>query len=186
MGIRAILLRTRMRACVWAAVGAVLLTMAQTSRAYIRFEPAGAGGIGGVLAVTSGTNTTWLHADGMGNVVLATDGAGNQVAEYEYTPFGEEIARSGSFDSRFRFSSKERDPETGFYDFGYRVYAPFLGRWLSRDPLGEFADPLHNLYRFVGNNPLNMVDPDGLWAGWASGEPIRGRIRGRSYKIIND
>ena len=34
--------------------------------------------------------------------------------------------------------------------------------WLSPDPLGEFADPAHNLYRFVGNNPLNAVDPDGL------------------------
>ena len=38
--------------------------------------------------------------------------------------------------------------------------------------MGEFADPLHKLYRFVGNNPLNNVDPDGLWAGWASGEPV--------------
>ena len=35
--------------------------------------------------------------------------------------------------------------------------------WLSRDPLGELADPLHNLYRFVGNNPLNYVDPFGLY-----------------------
>lgn len=122
----------------------------------------GAGGIGGLLSTTSGTETRYLHSDGLGNVILATDADGNSVAEYEYTPFGEELSRSGTYDSRFRFSSKERDPETGFYDFGYRVYAPALGRWLSRDPLGEFADPLHNLYRFVGNNPLNAVDPDGL------------------------
>ena len=123
----------------------------------------GAGGIGGLLATTSGTNTHYLHSDGLGNVILVTDGSGNNVAEYEYTPFGEELSRSGTYDSRFRFSTKERDPETGFYDFGYRVYAPSLGRWLSRDPLGESADPLHNLYRFVGNNPLNAVDPLGLW-----------------------
>ncbi len=123
---------------------------------------AGAGGIGGLLATTSGTNTHYLHSDGLGNVILVTDAAGSNIAEYEYTSFGEELARSGTFDSRFRFSTKERDPETGFYDFGYRILAPNLGRWLSRDPLGEAADPLHNLYRFVGNNPLNAVDPDGL------------------------
>ena len=39
-----------------------------------------------------GTTTHYLHADGMGNVVLATDSAGNKVAEYEYTSFGEEFA----------------------------------------------------------------------------------------------
>ena len=42
----------------------------------------------------------------------------------------------------------------------FRNYLPYLGRWLTRDPLGE-AGGL-NLYAFVGNNPVNWVDPWGL------------------------
>jgi hypothetical protein len=39
-------------------------------------------------------------------------------------------------------------------------YDPTIGRWLSRDPIGE--DGGTNLYRYVGNNPVNLTDPSGL------------------------
>lgn len=42
------------------------------------------------------------------------------------------------------------------------VYDPELGRWLSRDPIGE--DGGTNLYGYVGNDPANMIDPFGLEA----------------------
>ncbi len=38
---------------------------------------------------------------------------------------------------------------------------PFVRDWPNIDPMGEFAD--RNLYRFVYNNPVNFLDPDGLW-----------------------
>ena len=59
-----------------------------------------------------------------------------------------------------RFSSKPWDALGGTYDFGFRQYAPNLGRWLNQDPLGE-AGGL-NLYGFVHNNPLIYADPLGL------------------------
>ena len=62
-----------------------------------------------------------------------------------------------------RFSSKYRDAETGLYYFGYRYYNPTLGKWLTRAPLEE-AGGL-NLYGFVGNDPINAVDPDGRLPG---------------------
>ena len=42
----------------------------------------------------------------------------------------------------------------------FGVYDPNLGRWLNRDPLGEAGGI--NLHQFVGNNPVNRIDPDGL------------------------
>src|SRR5262249_20096751 len=60
----------------------------------------------------------------------------------------------------YRFCGKERDDATGFYYFGYRYYATWIGRWLSPDPIGPEDDL--NLYRYVRNNPINLFDPDGL------------------------
>ena len=60
----------------------------------------------------------------------------------------------------FGFSTKRTDAATGLVSFGYRWYAPHLGRWMSRDPLGE-AGGL-NLYAYVANNPVNWVEPWGL------------------------
>ena len=122
----------------------------------------GAGGIGGVLAQTTGSNTTFLHSDVSGNIAFASDASGALVGTNRYTPFGSLVTRLGAYEGRYMFSSKEWEPSVGLYYYGYRFYSPQQGRWLSRDPLGEQADPLHNLYRFVGNNPLNAVDPDGL------------------------
>ena len=51
--------------------------------------------------------------------------------------------------------------------YEFRNYLPAIGRWMTRDPLGE-AGGL-NLYAFVGNNPVNWVDPWGLYRSpeWA-------------------
>ena len=53
-------------------------------------------------------------------------------------------------------------PEAGLYLTHYRVYDPTLGRWLSRDPIGEIGGV--NLYAYVGNDPVNWSDPIGLQA----------------------
>ncbi|MBX9627998.1 MAG: RHS repeat-associated core domain-containing protein [Gemmataceae bacterium] len=41
------------------------------------------------------------------------------------------------------------------------MYSPTLGRWVTQDPIG-FAAGDANLYRFVGNDPINKTDPSGL------------------------
>jgi RHS repeat-associated protein len=83
----------------------------------------------------------------------------------EYFPFGGTAFIAGDRVKEvklkeYRYSGKERDDATGFYYYGYRYYAPWIGNWLSPDPIGP-EDSL-NLYMFVGNNPVNLVDPDGL------------------------
>jgi hypothetical protein len=47
------------------------------------------------------------------------------------------------------------------YDFHARMYDPVIGRWLVPDP----AEQHYSLYLAMGNNPMSMVDSDGMWAG---------------------
>ena len=82
-------------------------------------------------------------------------------AAYRYDPFGTLLAKAKRGATQpFGFSTKRTDAATGLVYFGYRFYAPHLGRWTSRDPLGEEGGV--NLYAYVGNNPVNWVDPWGL------------------------
>ncbi len=119
----------------------------------------GAGGVGGLLAVTSSASTAYPSYDGNGNVMGYYDATnGTSVAEFEYGPFGELIRATGSKvdEFNFRFSTKYEDAETGLLYYGYRYYDPVTGRWLSRDPIGEEGGP--NLYGFVYNSPEQFYD----------------------------
>lgn len=127
----------------------------------------GAGGVGGLLSVTSHPSPVTRHFachDGNGNVtglVSASDGA--LTAEYDYTAFGETLLIEGPAAALnpFRFSTKYTDPETGLNYYGFRYYAPSTGRWLSRDPIEEEGGV--NLYGMVGNDAVNQIDPKGLY-----------------------
>lgn len=124
----------------------------------------GAGGVGGAIGYTDNTGANFFYiSDGMGNVVSVLDTTGTSVAQYEYGPFGELLRSTGpkASENPIQFSSRYRDEETGLIYFGYRYYSPELGRWISRDPLGETGGA--NLYGFVANNPLNYYDPNGLF-----------------------
>ena len=61
-----------------------------------------------------------------------------------------------------RFSTKPLDPDIGLYYYGYRYYDPQTGRWPSRDPIGERGGL--NLYGFVGNKSINLIDYIGLFS----------------------
>jgi len=118
----------------------------------------GAGGIGGLLATVQDGDVYFSCFDANGNLTDYVDANGSNVAHYVYGPFGQTISSSGDKvdDFRFRFSTKYFDQETGMGYYGYRFYSPELGRWLSRDPVGERGG--QNLYAFVSNRPLNRVD----------------------------
>jgi RHS repeat-associated protein len=71
---------------------------------------------------------------------------------------------------RQKFTSKERDLETGLDYFLARYYSSTQGRFTGPDQpfVGQYEDDPQswNLYTYVGNNPLVFTDPFGLWK-WA-------------------
>ena len=47
------------------------------------------------------------------------------------------------------------------YDYGFRIYNPSIGKFLSVDPLTK-SYPWYTPYQFAGNKPIAVVDLDGL------------------------
>ena len=67
---------------------------------------------------------------------------------------------SSSSTYRYGFNGKENDKETGYQDYGFRLYS-ITGRFISVDPLTK-KYPMLSPYQFAGNNPIRYVDLDGL------------------------
>ena len=61
----------------------------------------------------------------------------------------------------FAFAGGIYDLDTGLVRFGARDYNPSIGRWLSKDPIR--FDGGWNFYVYVGNDPVNKIDPLGLY-----------------------
>ena len=122
----------------------------------------GAGGAGGLLAMTENGVHYFYLDDGFGNVIGLVDQDFNLVATYEYEPFGECLDAGDSLSGQpFRYSSKYADIKTGLLNFGYRHYSPALRRWISRDPLLESGGSI-NVQSYCLNDPVNIDDPFGL------------------------
>ena len=141
----------------------------------------GAGGIGGLLCMANANTSYYYLYDANGNVTQLVNAAdGSIAAHYEYDPFGNFTAKSGPYADAnpFRFSTKYFDADTGQYDFGLRDYSAKLGRWTSRDPIGEQGGA--NLYVFVDDDPINEVDPYGMRSR-RKRSPDRGETRRRFW-----
>jgi RHS repeat-associated protein len=102
--------------------------------------------------------------------VAIVGGSGAVLERYAYDAFGnarflapDYSSRSTSdFDWNFLFHAEFLDTDTSLYHYGYRYYAPALGRWLTRDPIEE--EDGFNLYAFSRNDAINAVDSLGLEA----------------------
>ena len=121
----------------------------------------GAGGVGGLLAVSSDGVFYIPCYDHNGNIVSYVSETGATVAQYVNDPYGNLVETNGTLADRFSFgfSTKYHDHETGLVAYQRRFYSLGLGRWINRDPIEENGG--ENLYGFCGNNPIANYDRDG-------------------------
>ncbi len=139
---------------------------------------------GGPTPTVSGT--TYLTQDHLGSTRLVTDSSGTPLKRYDYAPFGEDLPSgidgrnseypTGTYPTAAvdalnqKFTSKERDAETGLDWFNVRYFSSAQGRFTSPDwsatpepiPYADLSNPQSlNLYAYVRNNPLSKSGPTG-------------------------
>jgi len=96
-----------------------------------------------------------------------TDSNGNVATLYTMEAFGNvlQITNGGDFSNTtssdyqpYHLTTKEFDPDSGLYYFFARWYDASTGRWISGDPA---KGALSRIYAFCGDDPVNLLDPDG-------------------------
>jgi RHS repeat-associated protein len=134
---------------------------------------------GRLFALQRGGAWYFVAADAAGTPRAVANAAGAVVKTLDYDAFGNLLVDSNpAFELAIGFNGGLADPATGLTRFGWRDYDPAAGRWAARDPL-LFEGEAANLYAYVGNNPVNLVDPTGLLGiELSGGEGIGGGVKG--------
>jgi RHS repeat-associated protein len=104
------------------------------------------------------TGPLYFSQDHLGSTVTLTNSLGATVSQVNYDSFGNS---AGNSFTRYDYTGRERDGDTGLMYYRARWYDPKVGRFISEDPAGLSGGL--NLYGYVGGDPVNMVDPQGLW-----------------------
>jgi RHS repeat-associated protein len=108
-------------------------------------------------------------SDHLGNVraVLVKTSNAPEVRKYsDYYPYGMLIQPPYNSAEGYRYGYQgqyaEKDEETNWNSFYYRMYDSRVAKWLSVDPAGQFHSP----YTAMGNDPVSGIDPDGAFKRW--------------------
>jgi|GEM_PF-1838684 len=109
---------------------------------------------------SSGT-LAWYLTDRLGSVRDVLNNSSTVIDHIDYDGFGNGTETNSANGDRYKWTSRELDTETSLQFNRARYYNPSIGRWLIEDPIAFSANDF-NLYRYVGNDPTNALDPSGL------------------------
>jgi RHS repeat-associated protein len=131
---------------------------------------------GDLLSDYTGGASTYYEFDGLGSTDALVNDAQTATDRYTYRAFGLANHTQGSTTNNdFDYVGRQgyfKDPEINLYFVRARYYDYLTGRWMSEDPLGYAAGDA-NLYRYVGNNPVNDSDPSGLKCDVGSSKELK-------------
>ena len=132
------------------------------------------------IAVRSASGSiNYYVEDHLGSSRVMTSSAGAVCYDADFLPYGQEVDYTSTCGSNYKFTGKERDPESNLDNFGARYFTSQMGRFMSPDwsakvepvPYAKLLVPQTlNLYSYVGNNPVSWVDRDGHYACQGSKE----------------
>ena len=122
-------------------------------------------GLGLISKIIPSNQSYFYHFDGLGSTIAITDSSGNAVNKYAYDEHGNVLNQDEAISNPFKYVGHfgVMDEGNGLLYMRARYYDPEVGRFISKDPIG-FAGGL-NLYAYVQNNPVNRIDPLGLYFG---------------------
>ena len=116
--------------------------------------------------IIKGGATYRIISDHLGSPRLVVDtSSGAIVQQMEYDEWGNVIIDTNPGFQPFTLGGGLYDLDTKLVNFGARDYDPETGRWTTKDPI-RFDGDGPNLYGYVLNDPINLIDPAGLFVGW--------------------
>jgi RHS repeat-associated protein len=115
----------------------------------------------------------YYHPDHLGSTSYITNVNGMTSQHIDYTPFGEVLLEEtmGGWLTPYKFNAKEMDGESGLYYYGARYYDPGKVVFYGVDPLGD-KFPGWSCYAYCLNNPIRLIDQDGMEPGGPDDPPI--------------
>jgi RHS repeat-associated protein len=100
--------------------------------------------------------------DHLGSARLIVNVASGEVAQQlDYDEFGMITRDTNPGFQPFGYAGGIYEVSSGLTRFGFRDYDAESGRWTSKDPIG-FDGGDSDLYAYVGSNPFQNIDPNGL------------------------
>jgi RHS repeat-associated protein len=126
----------------------------------------------------AGDSYYWYQNDHLGAPQKMLDTSGRIVWSASYDSFGNITIETEAIPNNLRLAGQYQDEETGLYYNWNRYYDPSTGRYISADPIG--LDGGMNLYAYVQNDPVNWIDPNGLFqfnAEFIEGAGVSGKFK---------
>ena len=117
---------------------------------------------GNLVSQRSGTTTSYFHFDVLGSTRQLTNAAGVVSDTFTYNAWGEEVARTGTTATPFRWIGELGyywDSERQLYYIRRRSYSGPLAQWMAVDPLFYWIGAVQDRYGYSAYRVATFVDP---------------------------